>query len=214
MNDREEWRERVRDIRATSATWWWWSENNDIGWFNFNYPIEKTYNAPFHSTAFKKHSCPTTELWKILTENTTILQHQNKMQKQQILTALNIRNLLSKLNRITFQTSANVLKCLWVLTLFVETNSKSKRYTIHQYRSSSYKVIMYLQKLHHFSNTSSPDDGPKSGRSYLEITNYGRFINQFQPNNIKSIRQFERINEKYVDKKCLLCSIKYVFMKK
>ena len=24
MNDREEWRKRVRDIRATSATWWWW----------------------------------------------------------------------------------------------------------------------------------------------------------------------------------------------
>ena len=25
MNNREEWRERVRDIRATSATWsWWW----------------------------------------------------------------------------------------------------------------------------------------------------------------------------------------------
>ena len=24
MNDREEWRETVRDIRATSATWWWW----------------------------------------------------------------------------------------------------------------------------------------------------------------------------------------------
>ena len=24
MNDREEWRERVRDIRATKATWWWW----------------------------------------------------------------------------------------------------------------------------------------------------------------------------------------------
>ena len=25
MNDREEWRERVRDIRATIATWrWWW----------------------------------------------------------------------------------------------------------------------------------------------------------------------------------------------
>ena len=23
MNDREEWRERVRDIRATSMTWWW-----------------------------------------------------------------------------------------------------------------------------------------------------------------------------------------------
>ena len=24
MNDREEWRERFRDIRATSAIWWWW----------------------------------------------------------------------------------------------------------------------------------------------------------------------------------------------
>ena len=24
MNDREEWRERVRDIRATSAICWWW----------------------------------------------------------------------------------------------------------------------------------------------------------------------------------------------
>ena len=24
MNDREKWRKRVRDIRATSTTWWWW----------------------------------------------------------------------------------------------------------------------------------------------------------------------------------------------
>ena len=24
MNDREKWRERVRDIRAGGATWWWW----------------------------------------------------------------------------------------------------------------------------------------------------------------------------------------------
>ena len=24
MNDREEWRERVRDIRADDKTWWWW----------------------------------------------------------------------------------------------------------------------------------------------------------------------------------------------
>ena len=28
MNDREEWRERVRDIRATSAIWWWSSKCN------------------------------------------------------------------------------------------------------------------------------------------------------------------------------------------
>ena len=29
-NDREEWRERVRDIRATSARWWWW-------WYHISY---------------------------------------------------------------------------------------------------------------------------------------------------------------------------------
>ena len=30
MNDREKWRERVRDIRASSTTWWWWYER-DVG---------------------------------------------------------------------------------------------------------------------------------------------------------------------------------------
>ena len=24
MNDRENWRERIRDIRALGTTWWWW----------------------------------------------------------------------------------------------------------------------------------------------------------------------------------------------
>ena len=28
MNDMEEWRERVRDIRATSTIWWWWLVEN------------------------------------------------------------------------------------------------------------------------------------------------------------------------------------------
>ena len=32
MNDREKWRERVRDIRATSTTWWWW-------WMNILFPL-------------------------------------------------------------------------------------------------------------------------------------------------------------------------------
>ena len=48
--------------------------------------------------------------------------------------------------------------------------------------------------------------------STWEITNYARFIKQFPPNIIRSIRQFERINQKYVDKKCLLCSIKYIYI--
>ena len=29
MNDREEWRERVRDIRAASTIWWWWWRMED-----------------------------------------------------------------------------------------------------------------------------------------------------------------------------------------
>ena len=47
--------------------------------------------------------------------------------------------------------------------------------------------------------------------STWEVTNYGRFNNQFPSNIIRSIRQFERINKKFVDKKCLICSIKYVY---
>ena len=38
------------------------------------------------------------------------------------------------------------------------------------------------------------------------------FINQFPPNIIRSIRQFERINKKYVDKKCQLCSINNIYI--
>ena len=64
------------------------------------------------SQHLKKHSCPTTELQKILTDNTTILEHQNNKQKLQILEVLHIRNMQLTLNRINFQTSANVLKCL------------------------------------------------------------------------------------------------------
>ena len=36
MNDREKWRERVRDIRATSTTWWWW------WWFVFAQQLQMT----------------------------------------------------------------------------------------------------------------------------------------------------------------------------
>ena len=39
-------------------------------------------------------------------------EHQNNKQKLQILEALYIRNLQPALNRINFQTSANVFKCL------------------------------------------------------------------------------------------------------
>ena len=49
-----------------------------------------------------------TEFWKIFTESTTKLEQQNNKQKLQILKALHIRNVQPKLNRINFETSANV----------------------------------------------------------------------------------------------------------
>ena len=73
----------------------------------------------------KKHSCPTTQLQKILTDNTKILEHQNNKQKLQILEALHIRNMQPTLNRLHFQTSANVLKCLKQLALIIEFHLKA-----------------------------------------------------------------------------------------
>ena len=54
----------------------------------------------------KKHSCSTIELRNILTENMTILEHQNSKQKLQILEVLHIRNIQPKPYRINFETSA------------------------------------------------------------------------------------------------------------
>ena len=52
--------------------------------------------------------------------------------------------------------------------------------------------------------------------STWEITNYGRFINHFPPNIIRSIRQFERINKKICRQKMSImfneiCISTYIF---
>ena len=91
------------------------SDNNDIyvGLTSINLSRRLTMHLSDTSSIaqhLKRHSCPTTQLRKILTDNTTILDHQNN--KLQILEALYIRNRQPALNRINFQTSANVLKCL------------------------------------------------------------------------------------------------------
>ena len=49
MNDREKWRERVRDIRATSMTWWWWISTL---WSRFKY----CYFTLFNSNHLFSHS--------------------------------------------------------------------------------------------------------------------------------------------------------------
>ena len=60
----------------------------------------------------KKYSCPTSEFRKILTDNTTILEQQNNKQRLHILEALYIRNKNPSLNKINFEFSTNILKCL------------------------------------------------------------------------------------------------------
>ena len=51
MNDREKWRERVKDIRAGGATWWWWiakvfdySLNVSVFELQFLYLVHPRYN--------------------------------------------------------------------------------------------------------------------------------------------------------------------------
>ena len=70
---------------------------------------------------------------------------------------------------------------------------------------------MYIQKLHLFLIHPPQMIAQIRAESTWEIANYGRFINQFQPNIIRSIRQFERIN-KICIQKCLLYSNKYIYI--
>ena len=49
MNDREEWRERVRDIRAASTIWWWW-------WWPIRNPQFSQISPPFFSLVWAKVS--------------------------------------------------------------------------------------------------------------------------------------------------------------
>ena len=41
LNDREEWRERVRDIRAASTIWWWWYILKESGSFSKKVTLAK-----------------------------------------------------------------------------------------------------------------------------------------------------------------------------
>ena len=52
MNDREEWRERVRDIRATSAIWWWCHLNSVLmlNWIISNRTVFSTLKLYLHLT--------------------------------------------------------------------------------------------------------------------------------------------------------------------
>ena len=60
MNDREEWRERVRDIRAASTIWWWWwlcKTFRSISKVNCRYCLEK-WNKRFLIFIYQSVSDP------------------------------------------------------------------------------------------------------------------------------------------------------------
>ena len=63
-----------------------------------------------------------------------------------------------------------------------------------------------MQRLYHFWN-----DDQDLAESTWEIINYGKFINQFPSDIIKSIRQQERINTKYVNKNVYIVYI-YIYI--
>ena len=51
MNDREKWRERVRDIRASGTTWWW-------GWWDIAYLFIYFGEGPFtYYNGLSRHFC-------------------------------------------------------------------------------------------------------------------------------------------------------------
>ena len=76
------------------------------------------------------------------------------------------------------------------------TNWKSKRYTIQKYKCSLLQSSNVQTKVTSLLLYILSWWWPKVGQKVLgEINNYGRFINQFPPNIIRSIQQFKRINK-------------------
>ena len=61
MNDREKWRERVRDIRASGTTWWWWCNTN---------------NSIYQSFVFTHLNSQNSSIWPVdwILSGTTILE--------------------------------------------------------------------------------------------------------------------------------------------
>ena len=87
--------------------------------------------------------------------------------------------------------------------LFIEKGFKINATQYNSTNAHSYKVVMYMQKLHHFCNTL-PMMAQDWAESTKETINYGRFINQFPLNIIRSIRQLDRIYIKICRQKMLI----------
>ena len=50
MNDREKWRERVRDIRASGTTWWWSRGINIVNWITVTRKSDEHLHTTYENT--------------------------------------------------------------------------------------------------------------------------------------------------------------------
>ena len=56
MDDKDGWRERVREISASSPTWWWWYIQNFPYMYIFNCPCIHIYIYKYIYTNFVEHN--------------------------------------------------------------------------------------------------------------------------------------------------------------
>ena len=122
MNDREEWRERVRDIRATSMTWWWWSR---VKWINLGKGVASP--TPRCSSYWKR------SLWVILDYGR---QHyffllffvrlwNNKKSK---INSVRYGAVISKVSTLINSDERSAIECMLRLFLWLNTFRKKKSF--------------------------------------------------------------------------------------
>ena len=75
MNDREKWRERVRDIRASGTTWWWWWLEKKLK----KYKKRKTKKSPqiFRDEEIKSGKIPENQMLDYCCIAMTMINYTN-----------------------------------------------------------------------------------------------------------------------------------------
>ena len=84
MNNREKWRERVRDIHASGMTWWWYIISHSISLTTIALSRHLTlhlFDTSSISQHLKTNLCSTSKGSKILMENISILHKEKSKQK-------------------------------------------------------------------------------------------------------------------------------------
>ena len=95
MNDREKWRERVRDIRAGGTTWWWW------WWYNGIY-LQQSFKKYFYWCIFCfSYVDNVFFVWKSANIINTFLKFLEKQEMQPNLKCVPLKWLLIPWSEIT-----------------------------------------------------------------------------------------------------------------